>query len=1268
MHTAGSSELLAELARPSSAYRRRAWLAMAGLAAFVALYFALAGWFLLTAYRLTIGLEGAKHPFVGYIVGVCAAFLALFMLKAIFFVRRGGQSNDIEIKPAEEPRLFEFLHQLADQAGAPRPYRVFVSARVNAAVFYDLSLLNLLFPSRKNLEIGLALVNSLTLGELRAVLAHEFGHFTQGAMAVGRWVYVAQQIAAHLVARRDKLDAFLVALSYIDIRIAWVGWVLRLIVWSIRSLVESIFSVVVLMQRALSREMEMQADLVAVSLTGSDALIHALHRLQAADDAWMRTLSFVSGESANKRVPKDAFAIHSRVMERMGALLNDPFYGRVPPVPAEAPQAHRVFKAELAQPPQMWLTHPLNHEREANAKRRYIGAPIDERSAWHLFRDPPALREKLTAALVGDAQAAPIAVQDSLQALDRQFHREHLDGRYRGAYFGRSVVRCAASVDALYEAAESPPHAIEALYPPALAADIERLRTLENDLQQLQALESRRLNPSGGVMRYRGKELNAARLPAAIAEAQQEIAAVNERLRAHDRLCRSAHLRLAHSAGSGWPQYLRGLLAVLHYADHTEANLRDAQGLLANTYAFVTATRKVNDAGVVRMINAANTVHAALAQIYEQRAEVRLDGALLERLKAASWAEALGEFKLPPATRENIGEWLKYADSWIDQFAGTVGALRLHALEMLLISEAKVATLARQGAPAEAAPEAPRVPGSFELLQPGQERKRQTRLDWWARFQTAEGFAAGTARLLVAGGIVAAVLGLGGSVGNATITMYNGLARPVTVELDGEKFQLAAFGSGRRELPTDRNYRIETRTREGQLIESFDAEVRGSFASYVYNVAGAAALVEWTAVYGNVKGRADRNLGAPRWILHNAETMFAEPPRSVRTKAAGATREVLSGLGNESPQQQLALLGAEAEQKRLVSTRARWDQSSSPHLEEWLARAMELPDYPTLLAARLKESPNDLVLLRIEQESAKGSERENVCARHRARAEAEPQNRDFRYLATRCLPEPAQSQAFIAGHKAWPDHGWFAFAAGHSHVQAARWSEALEALDTARRSVPSLAELLAVDVLRIHRLRMDKAQLAQYKAGPYVELAKSSEAVRQLVVLESGEGAGPNLVAYSELARGNLARALKLAEGNPQGRARLLRLAAASDGAGPELVSAGLALKPDSGLDFSTAWVSLALATRMHGDTAPYLAYLRQVADGQAEPVVRFIAALQDGATPGGAERLLEGSSLQLRGHGYSAAVIVLGNRAPPAWRDSATRLLFASERPYFKY
>src|SRR6185503_1589959 len=254
--------LLAQLPQPSKRYKRQVWLAVLGLATFIVLYFVLAGWFLYTAYRLTIAADNLD--FAGVLVGGCALFLAVMMLKGLLFVKHGDTSGSVELSAQQQPRLFTFLHELADAAEAPRPHRVFLSARVNAAVFYDLSPLNLIFPSKKNLEIGLPLVNALSLGELRAVLAHEFRHFRQRSMAVMRWTYLAQQIAAQLVARRDKLDHLLVQLSHLDPRIAWLGWALSLIVWSIRSLVDSAFGVVVMLQRALSREMEFQADLVAV--------------------------------------------------------------------------------------------------------------------------------------------------------------------------------------------------------------------------------------------------------------------------------------------------------------------------------------------------------------------------------------------------------------------------------------------------------------------------------------------------------------------------------------------------------------------------------------------------------------------------------------------------------------------------------------------------------------------------------------------------------------------------------------------------------------------------------------------------------------------------------------------------------------------------------------------------------------------------------------------------------------------------------------------
>ena len=50
----------------------------------------------------------------GLIAGV-GAFLAVFMWKALFFVRRRHAIDDIEVTAAEQPRLFAFINRLADE-------------------------------------------------------------------------------------------------------------------------------------------------------------------------------------------------------------------------------------------------------------------------------------------------------------------------------------------------------------------------------------------------------------------------------------------------------------------------------------------------------------------------------------------------------------------------------------------------------------------------------------------------------------------------------------------------------------------------------------------------------------------------------------------------------------------------------------------------------------------------------------------------------------------------------------------------------------------------------------------------------------------------------------------------------------------------------------------------------------------------------------------------------------------------------------------------
>ncbi|MCB9598550.1 MAG: M48 family metalloprotease, partial [Sandaracinaceae bacterium] len=474
----------ADLTAPTAAYRRHTWLAFLGLLGFVGLYVGLTGYLGWIVYRLLYDAFTGGNAVLGVVLAILPTFFLVFLVRGLFVVKHLEDPTRVQVTEDEQPELFAFVNRIADEAGAPRPHKLYLSARVNAAVFYDLSFLNLLFPTRKNLELGLGLVQNLGLDELKAVIAHEFGHFAQRTMAVGRWVYVAQQIAGHIIVHRGWVDRLLQGLSYTDLRIAWIGWILRLIVWSIRAVLDTAFRLIVLAHRALTREMELQADLVAVSVSGSDSLIHALHRLGPADDAWDQAVRFSNTEIDKKRPPEDLFAVQERILEHLRRVLDDEGFGAVPPRPKLGGEAHRVFEEALAQPPRMWSTHPPNREREDNAKRRYVPSPLDPRPAWSLFRDAAVVRRSVSRRFYDAGGPEPIReaavpIEETLARVDEDYRRPSLDRRYRGAYLNRTIVGFAPKVANLYTKVDDHDAAailrgIDGLYPEPLKDDLER--------------------------------------------------------------------------------------------------------------------------------------------------------------------------------------------------------------------------------------------------------------------------------------------------------------------------------------------------------------------------------------------------------------------------------------------------------------------------------------------------------------------------------------------------------------------------------------------------------------------------------------------------------------------------------------------------------------------------------------------------------------------------------------------------------------------------
>jgi Zn-dependent protease with chaperone function len=1264
VYPAGPAAVPHKLTAASRSYRRSAWLATGGLLLFVTVYFALAGWFGWTAYRLFAGMANAPDDaFWLFVAGACAAFLAVFMLKALVFVQRGEVREDIEITAAEEPVLFAFLHRLADEIGAPRPRRVYLSGQVNAGVFYDLSIANLLIPSRKNLEIGLGLVNVLTLGELKAVLAHEFGHFAQRTMAVGRWVYIAQQIAGHIVARRDALDTFLARLSSIDIRFAWIGWLLRLIIWSIRCLVDFVFRIVVLAQRTLSREMEFQADLVAVSVTGSDALIHALHRLGVADQAWTRALEFANSEIKEGRGVQDLFALQTRIIEKLRTVLDDPGYGTIPPVPVSQPESHRLFESAVAAPPKMWSTHPTNVDREINVKRTYVAASIDERSAWTLFADPQSLRERVSAHVARKSQCKAVPLEETLAKLDAEYSRAYLNPSYRGIYLGRSIVRHARSVDDLYGPLTSQNGliaALDELYPESLRGQVEQLRRLEEEKALLTGLRAGLLTAPGGVIRHRGEEISRKALPNAMEAVQYEVDASVQVVRQHDMRCRSAYLAAATALGADWPAYLKGLLQLLHYADHVEANLLDARGLLMNTFAVATAKGRVGAKDRDRILHSADTAFAALRDVHEAVERVVPDATVLGRLNAQSWRHALEELRLPAPTVGNLGQWLNAADGWVRSTVLSLSSLRLAALEQLLMAEAQVARFTREALGPDAAPSPSKAPQDYRLLLPGSERPRHS-LDWWDRFQTASGALPVIARIAAAAAIVGGILLAGSSAGTASVYVFNGLGRPVVVHLGEQTIAVPAFSHQQIDVGHANHLHVNTTTTDGRLIEQFEAEVDGASAREIYNVAGAGALISWQAAYGSARPRPEQFLGAPRWSATHAQIVLEEPPSSVQTKGGQATRDVLTGLAREQPESVLAAVHEADIRDTVLAAHARWDSNDSRYVEFWLAYAAQtLRNFHEIYQLRLHDNPTDTFNLRLEQQFSTGAEHEAVCTRQRQMAAASPDVPDLQYLAARCINVPhEQDRAFLALHQRWPQNAWLALAAGYTEAGEAHWQEALPLIDTARVQIPALTEELTVFSARLRRV-MSGSQL------PDLSSLGRSELLQTLRATEAANGNATGMLrAYSLLARGEFDSAMSITDGSAAEQARLLRLVAASDGARPSQIERAMDLPTELGLDGDTLLPTLALAARAGRPLDPFKQSTAKFFGPNADRVLTAFSLLQTNADRAKVEEVIRGLDPVLRGHIYVAAAILRGQACPSDWRIASRRLLFAPERPF---
>lgn len=139
-----------------------------------------------------------------------AVKLLVVLVPAIWVIARSlwvrfTEPEGIRLSRADSPALFELVDGLRCDLRTPRVHAIVLTQELNAAVT-QVPRLGFLGGYRNILVIGLPLMKSLTVEQMRAVLAHELGHLSRGHARVGNWIYRLRLIWERLGQEFDRKE------------------------------------------------------------------------------------------------------------------------------------------------------------------------------------------------------------------------------------------------------------------------------------------------------------------------------------------------------------------------------------------------------------------------------------------------------------------------------------------------------------------------------------------------------------------------------------------------------------------------------------------------------------------------------------------------------------------------------------------------------------------------------------------------------------------------------------------------------------------------------------------------------------------------------------------------------------------------------------------------------------------------------------------------------------------------------------------------------
>lgn len=216
---------------------------------------------------------------------VIGAILILFMIKPLFAKRAKGPEYYV-LDVTKASLLVAYIKKICSTVNAPIPTEIRLNCEVNASASFRRGFASF-FSKDLVLTLGLPLISGFNTRQLAGVIAHEFGHFSQGLGM--RLTYIIATVNIwfeRVVYERDVMDEWLTkAAKEIDIRIGIILHSARFFVWLTRRILWMLMNIGHMISCFMMRQMEYDADKYTARVVGKHMIENSFKQLMLISTA-----------------------------------------------------------------------------------------------------------------------------------------------------------------------------------------------------------------------------------------------------------------------------------------------------------------------------------------------------------------------------------------------------------------------------------------------------------------------------------------------------------------------------------------------------------------------------------------------------------------------------------------------------------------------------------------------------------------------------------------------------------------------------------------------------------------------------------------------------------------------------------------------------------------------------------------------------------------------------------------------------------------------